>query len=106
MKKPNGFVYVVKGGGYYKIGYSKEPDRRIATLSTQPPFELEVIYLCGSHNARALEADLHGLFKHARVRGEWFDLDDMDREMLSDVMKTLGTFNHCRNRLALYGIRS
>ena len=103
MKK-YGYVYVVQCGPYYKIGYRKNPDQRITQLATQPPFELELKYIWGWSDARSLETELHRLFEHSHVRGEWFELDAMDLEILADLHKTIGIFNRVSRHLMYHGI--
>jgi len=77
-----GYVYVVEGGGYYKIGLSNDVDRRLTQLAVQPPFELTVIHIIETDDMFGLEAELHEVFTDKRVRGEWFELDEEDIEWL------------------------
>lgn len=65
-----------KATGYYKIGMSKSPEYRERTLQCEKP----TIVLLASRKyysreeARKHERDLHNKYRHARVRGEWFNL--------------------------------
>jgi hypothetical protein len=73
-----GFVYLMKGDSYYKIGYSKRPPQRRVDISPKLPFELQLIHAIEADNARALEMQLHERFTEKRLRGEWFRLTEQD----------------------------
>lgn len=70
------FVYILQSleDGYYKIGVSKNPTKRIETLQTGNPSTLKLIETYQSDNARKIEKRLHRLYKYAKKEGEWFDL--------------------------------
>jgi hypothetical protein len=53
-----------------KIGYSTEPSRRLSTLQTSHPRDLELLAVWpGDQN---LEKQIHERFAQFRIRGEWF----------------------------------
>jgi hypothetical protein len=79
-KKDPGFVYVVRGGGYHKIGKAKDLDARVKWFELKLPFEIEVVLVIPSNYYSALERELHTTFEHKRVNGEWFQLTDEDVE--------------------------
>ena len=63
------YVYVFRLATYYKIGYSKNPTRRMRRIAGAVlPFEHELIHVIESRNSRALEKVLHLLFQEKRVR--------------------------------------
>ena len=74
----SGWVYVLQAGPYYKIGKSKDVDRRIEQLATLPPFDIELVHTMPTDNMGAVEQDLHRLFNAKRVNGEWFELTEED----------------------------
>lgn len=57
-----------------KIGYSEDPDRRVAELNVGNPLRLLVEHRVRvpEHRARAMERKLHFELGHCRVQGEWF----------------------------------
>lgn len=63
-----------------QIGISNNPRYREHTLqSDKPTIEL----LCAKEYpsraiAEAIEASLHKVYANKRIRGEWFNLDDVD----------------------------
>lgn len=69
---PDGYVYVLRAGDYYKIGRAKDADSRIRQLKIQLPFPVEVAYLFPCEDYVATEAFYHRLYADVRVNGEWF----------------------------------
>lgn len=65
------FTYLVgvAGSEHVKIGYAKEPEKRVAYLQTGSPMELTLLWA----EEGVYEALLHREFHAYRVRGEWFD---------------------------------
>jgi prophage antirepressor-like protein len=59
--------------GYYKIGKSKDPKIREATLQAEVP-TIELLHVI----ERDIETYLHNKFKAKRIRGEWFNLSKAD----------------------------
>ncbi len=59
--------------GYYKIGKSKDPKIREATLQAQVP-TIELLHVI----ERDIETYLHKKFNVKRIRGEWFNLSKAD----------------------------
>ena len=74
--KPDGFVYILRAGAYYKIGKAKRLSPRIKQLRIQLPFSVEVwnAFPCEDHTAT--ENGLHEWLKKHRMNGEWFELPD------------------------------
>lgn len=73
-------TYVIKDldrEGVYKIGKSRNPKSRIKQLMYEFP-NLELIMVCDSD----IESDLHNCFKNSNVKGEWFNLSNIDLDML------------------------
>lgn len=66
-----------------KIGRSKRPESRVATLSTGNPNPLELMGWLVSSDDSALEAALHRAYAHRRRHLEWFDIgtDEVLREL-------------------------
>lgn len=71
-ESPAARIYFVQEGGTdaIKIGTSKHVRGRMIALGSASPHALTVLATMeGSHRVEAL---LHFLFSHARIRGEWF----------------------------------
>lgn len=73
-----GYVYILQAGPFFKIGYSKDVDKRVSQLSTLPPFDLDLLFVIYAKNAPSLETALHKRFADKRKNGEWFELDEED----------------------------
>lgn len=80
-----GYVYILKGGGYYKIGRSTKPKHRVARLATQLPFRVRTIHTIKSSDCIELESRLHNKFADKRTNGEWFELEPKDEEWLKTL---------------------
>jgi len=74
-------VYLMydKSTGHTKIGRSFKPQQREKTLiSDKSSIEL---FFVSPHCESSIEKELHKIFKHKRVRGEWFDLNEEDHSV-------------------------
>jgi hypothetical protein len=76
------YVYLLwTSAGIYKIGYTENPQRRLAEFKAMP-FQCKWECLIESDNGRALEAELHKRFKSKVLppKREWFSLslEDVD----------------------------
>lgn len=69
LKSP-GNVYFITSGTHIKIGWAKDPDRRLAALQTASPVKLSLVYSFPGSGAK--ERELHAKFSHLRSSGEWF----------------------------------
>lgn len=70
-------TYIIKSEllALYKIGRTKEIDKRLKGLiSSTKDNNLSVVRLYNGD----LEKQLHVMFSHKRIRGEWFDLNEED----------------------------
>lgn len=79
-----GVIYVLKMGEHYKIGKASLSFTRLGEY-TKLPETPEYIYVGIVLNALVYEEELHELFKHKRIRGEWFNLNNQD-------LNTIGLF--------------
>ena len=86
-----GYIYLLKAKGFhgwipgavlgrYKIGLSRDVDRRLETLhSNQPPTDLEVVKIIAVEDMASVEVELHRVFKSQNVKllksREYFDLN-------------------------------
>lgn len=69
---PAGRIYFVAApeASRIKIGFSNNPDKRIASLMTSSAYKLETIAVI--EGSREQEQALHQRFAHLRVHREWF----------------------------------
>lgn len=85
------FVYLIKSSetGYYKIGYSANPNQRLKQLQTGCPDKLDIIHTFESVRAKKLELALHNSFSYARKHNEWFDLSLEDEFKFQSLCETI-----------------
>jgi len=83
LRQPQyGFVYVIRGGPYYKIGCTTSPQDRFNQIQPKLPFETEVVCLIEANDMTGVEKVLHETFRKKRRNGEWFELDEGDVEYI------------------------
>lgn len=80
-----GHIYLLSGGGYYKIGKSKNVVTRTSQIMEKLPFKAEVVCTIQSDDMNATESDLHKRFADKRANGEWFELDNDDVEYIKGL---------------------
>lgn len=78
VEAPNGYVYLLKSGRYYKIGRSNSPGRREAELAIQLPESVKTVHTIRTDDPIGIEAYWHKRFKDRRKNGEWFELGKED----------------------------
>ena len=73
-KKDDEYVYLLHCEGFYKIGKSKDADKRVAAINISTPFEITAVskFLPESVSASSVEAAMHRIMREYRVKGEWF----------------------------------
>jgi hypothetical protein len=75
---PDGHVYLMKAGRYYKLGRSVHAGARERQLAIQLPEELTTIHVISTDDPVGIEAYWHQRFATKRKNGEWFDLSRED----------------------------
>lgn len=77
-------TYILKDNtnNTYKIGKSKNPLKREKTLQSEKP-NLKLIKIFENN----IEKELHELYKHCRLRGEWFKLNNVQLEYICKKYK-------------------
>lgn len=78
LESTTGYVYLVAGGGYHKIGKSKNWKSRIRYFNGFLPFFVTPVCIMHTHCMSRLENELHRKYKHRRIKGEWFRLTPED----------------------------
>lgn len=70
------YIYLIQSleNGYYKIGVSKHPQKRMKQLQTGNSSQLKLIETYLSNRAHQIEKTIQRRFSHNRMEGEWFEL--------------------------------
>jgi len=80
-------LYVMKNEyGLYKIGISKDPERRRRQLKNAGGVGIDLLISLRVLSAREEEKKLHQRFKTSRKQGEFFKFEGSDTEVLAVVM--------------------
>lgn len=69
----------------YKIGQSKNPNKRLKTLQTSSPYKLVLVHSFSADNVNAAEQELHNRLSHVRQEGEWFMLLPEQKELICRI---------------------
>lgn len=73
-----GYVYLIKSAGYYKVGRTNSKERRVRELAIQLPEKSETVHVIATDDAAGIEAYWHNRFSDRRMNGEWFGLSAQD----------------------------
>lgn len=75
---PDGYVYLLKSGRYYKFGRTNAVGRREREFAVQLPQDSRTVHSIKTDDPRGIEEYWHNRFADKRVRGEWFNLNAAD----------------------------
>lgn len=86
-----GMIYLVEGGGRYKIGISKSAKARLSSLQTGSPVALHLVHYALVKDSCEAERLAHGLLARFRLHGEWFECSlERARSVLDIVIEAVG----------------
>lgn len=86
------YVYILKtSDNIYKIGVTKDVDKRIKQLQTGSTEKITLVDKFLSEYPFKLESYFHYKYKDNKVNGEWFYLSE---ENLNDFQKDCSSFEH------------
>ncbi len=76
-----GYIYIVEDHGRFKIGKTGRTAERMRAAKTWLP-DMKILACKPFWNVSQIERDLHAGFSVGWYSGEWFALDDCDRDIL------------------------
>ena len=76
--RPQGVVYLLQAGHYYKIGKAIDLRKRVRQIELKLPYPVEVIHSIEAFHPYKAEQHWHNRFADKRTNGEWFVLTDED----------------------------
>lgn len=69
------YIYVIAHPhGYFKVGRSGNPERRVRSIQTGSPYELRLLLKAEFEDAQGVEKRIHRLLSEYNIRREWFEL--------------------------------
>lgn len=72
MAKTKSHLYIMRCGSYYKIGVSKDPERRVKELDKRP-YRVELVFVSSAAEyAYKIERCLQEWLEEYKVGGEWY----------------------------------
>jgi hypothetical protein len=88
-KDTDAYVYMIniQNTNYYKIGVSINPQQRLKAIENGSPFNTYIRAMYYTDFAFAHESYLHSLFKHKRVKNEWFVLNNDDFDLAKKYLE-------------------
>lgn len=93
-----GFIYLIECNRLdsdsivYKIGYSKDVEKRIKELTTGNDGSLALIHKYKSEFGTKIEASLHNLYNHKKIKNEWFLLEKQDIDNFTKICEKLDVY--------------
>lgn len=91
-----GFIYVIGwcDDGPLKIGISKDPSTRLASLQTACPYKLRLYKSLHVSDAESVEAEIHSYFnaRQTNAKNEWFHVNGLDaKRIVESIAKRFKT---------------
>lgn len=87
--KAKGYIYLLECKGKYKLGVSKNVERRIKELDKRP-FELNLVAKSRLlDEAYYQEQNIHSSLDMFRIGGEWYSLDQYNLDCLKNRIEEL-----------------
>lgn len=77
-KKVSDGIYIMKCNEFYKIGMSSDIKKRLNSIQSSNPYPVSLEFNKKTSNSLSIEKQLHEIYKHKNIRGEWFKLVDND----------------------------
>ncbi len=91
-------VYIIREEhGLVKIGKAVNFASRFYNLSKNIPYSLTVLAVLNTPYASDIEKELHAIFAHRKVKGEWFDLNDTEIEEATKCLYLLNEESLLKN---------
>lgn len=92
-KTNEGYIYLIEGDGYYKIGKSVSPSDRLSTLKVGSPHELKLLRTWHVVDMVSAEYLVKYEFQEKIIRGEWYALATSDIDLIDKVLEPLNPKN-------------
>lgn len=87
------YLYLLHCEGFYKIGITKNPKKRMSELQVGNPFKINPIGFYKTKDAEGLECTIHNTFRFVNVSGEWFKIPDEYINTIVEFLKKIDNAN-------------
>lgn len=84
-------VYFIKCADKVKIGVSKKPYKRLASLQSGNPFPMDMIAIMPGSSAT--EHELHSVFHEYHHRNEWYDFEGELKEFAEMIARIFSEYH-------------
>lgn len=89
-----GFIYIIRFGDQYKVGFTTNPRSRIPGLQCQQRRPFDDLHIIFTDNAKLAERMLHRHLIKQRIGREWFALTNEQAKDLFSVVSLWFTKNN------------
>lgn len=97
-EKSKGYIYLFECGGKYKIGYSKNVERRLKELDNRP-FKINLIAKSVlSDKSYHVEQKLHSIYEKNKIDGEWYSFNNNQLKELIYKIENMEVVEHGSNK--------
>lgn len=102
-KKQIVYLFRQKGTNYVKIGMTTKSDfsDRFTSFCTYAPNGGEVVGIIKCTDSRKLEKEIHDLYKHKRLKGEFFSLSKEECDLILNKYKSDENFDDVLNNIKI-----
>lgn len=92
-KNNEGYVYLIEGDGYHKVGKAINPGDRLSTLQVGSPYKLSLIRTWKVFDMTDGEYLVKQAFQEKLVRGEWYAIAKSDIDKIDSILEYLDPKN-------------
>lgn len=85
------YVYLIQSleNSHYKIGTSRDPQKRVRELQTGNSSQLKLVEMYQSEYATKIERALQRRYSHIHKTGEWFDMSIINETIFTSECKKI-----------------
>ena len=86
-KRVRVYLYLIKCGEYFKIGYASNVKKRFDSYCVHNPYECNLLLSSqemSSSKAIQIEQEILLIYRSKHHKGEWFIFDDDDVKLISE----------------------